>query len=168
MSTVRFSLVTVATKSWVAEAWEKVISGLFGGHAMSETNMEEGLCESKWETELRKLQNEVHSLCHQAIYQLLPMAGAYQQSLLDESLQAYSVYSPEEAEQVFRKGNQIIENIKGHISGIRYNASKMRAANRQVNKLEDMHAKAIMYHNSVKPYMDTLHYHMEQLKAIVK
>ena len=31
MSTVRFSQVTFATKSWVAEAWEKMVVELFSG-----------------------------------------------------------------------------------------------------------------------------------------
>lgn len=168
MSTVRFSQVTFATKSWVAEAWEKMVSELFSGRVVAEAKQAGEVYESKWEMELRKLQNEVHSLCHNAIHQLLPMAGSYQQALLDDVSQAYTVYAPEEAESVFHQGNQAIEDIKGHVSGIRYNASKMREANRKVNELSDMHAKAIMYHNSVKPYMDTLRFHIDQLKHILR
>ena len=148
MSTVRFSQVTFATKSWVAEAWEKMVVELFSGRVVAEVN-------------------EVHSLCHHAIHQLLPIAGSYQQALLDDVAQAYTVYAPEEAESIFNRGNQAIEDIKGHVSGIRYNACKMREANRKVSELEDMHAKAVMYHNSVKPYMDTLRFHIDQLKHIL-
>ena len=43
----------------------------------------------------------------------------------------------------------------------------MREANRKVSELEDMHAKEIMYHNSVKHYMDTLRFHIDQLKHIL-
>ena len=85
----------------------------------------------------------------------------------DSVAQAYTVYAPEEAESIFNRGNQAIEDIKGHVSGIRYNACKMREANRKVSELEDMHAKAVMYHNSVKPYMDTLRFHIDQLKHIL-
>ena len=68
MSTVRFSQVTFATKSWVAEAWEKMVVELFSGRVVAEVKqLDEKLCESKWEVELKKLQNEVHSLCHHAI-----------------------------------------------------------------------------------------------------
>ena len=35
MSTVRFSQVTFATKSWVAEAWEKMVVELFSGRVRS-------------------------------------------------------------------------------------------------------------------------------------
>ena len=153
MSTVRFSQVTFATKSWVAEAWEKMVVELFSGRVVAEVKQLDEVCESKWEVELKKLQNEVHSL--------------YQQALLDDVAQAYTVYAPEEAESIFNRGNQAIEDIKGHVSGIRYNACKMREANRKVSELEDMHAKAIMYHNSVKPYMDTLRFHIDQLKHIL-
>ena len=167
MSTVRFSQVTFATKSWVAEAWEKMVVELFSGRVVAEVKQLDEVCESKWEVELKKLQNEVHSLCHHAIHQLLPIAGSYQQALLDDVAQAYTVYAPEEAESIFNRGNQAIEDIKGHVSGIRYNACKMREANRKVSELEDMHAKAVMYHNSVKPYMDTLRFHLDQLKHIL-
>ena len=38
MSTVRFSQVTFATKSWVAEAWEKMVVELFSGRVVAEAN----------------------------------------------------------------------------------------------------------------------------------
>ena len=101
MSTVRFSQVTFATKSWVAEAWEKMVVELFSGCVVAEVKQLDEVCESKWEVELKKLQNEVHSLCHHAIHQLLPIAGSYQQALLDDVAQAYTVYAPEEAESIF-------------------------------------------------------------------
>ena len=62
MSTVRFSQVTFATKSWVAEAWEKMVVELFSGRVVAEVKQLDEVCESKWEVELKKLQNEVHSL----------------------------------------------------------------------------------------------------------
>lgn len=68
MSTVRFSQVTFATKSWVAEAWEKMVVELFSGRVVAEVKQLDEVCESKWEVELKKLQNEVHSLCHHAIH----------------------------------------------------------------------------------------------------
>ena len=91
MSTVRFSQVTFATKSWVAEAWEKMVVELFSGRVVAEVKQLDEVCESKWEVELKKLQNEVHSLCHHAIHQLLPIAGSYQQALLDDVAQAYTL-----------------------------------------------------------------------------
>ena len=75
MSTVRFSQVTFATKSWVAEAWEKMVVELFSGCVVAEVKQLDEVCESKWEVELKKLQNEVHSLCHHAIHQLLLVYG---------------------------------------------------------------------------------------------
>jgi hypothetical protein len=72
MSTVRFSQVTFATKSWVAEAWEKMVVELFSGRVVAEVKQLDEVCESKWEVELKKLQNEVHSLCHHAIHSACP------------------------------------------------------------------------------------------------
>lgn len=72
MSTVRFSQVTFATKSWVAEVWEKMVVELFSGCVVAEVKQLDEVCESKWEVELKKLQNEVHSLCHHAIPTIAP------------------------------------------------------------------------------------------------
>lgn len=168
MSTVRLSLVASASKSWVAEAWSKVVAELFGGRLAVEVSRVGEVGETKWEAELKRLQKEVHALCHQAIHQLIPLAGSYQQNVLNGIVEANTVYAPEEAEIVFEEGNKQIENIKGHILGIRYNAHKMREANRKVEALDDMHAKAVLYHHSVRPYMDTLNFHIEQLQAILR
>ena len=67
MSTVRFSQVTFATKSWVAEAWEKMVVELFSGRVVAEVKQLDEVCESKWEVELKKLQNEVHSVIMRSI-----------------------------------------------------------------------------------------------------
>lgn len=168
MSTVRFYSVAVASKSWVAEAWAKIVEDLFGNNEVVMTTVRAEKRETKWEAELIRLQKEVYFLCHQALHQLIPMAGTYQQHLLNLVQDAQTVYAPEEAESVFEEGNRAIENIKGHILGIRYNANKMREANYRVEALQDMHAKAVLYHHSVQPYMDTLKYHIEQLKAILR
>ena len=55
MSTVRFSQVTFATKSWVAEAWEKMVVELFSGRVVAEVKQLDEVCESKWEVELKTL-----------------------------------------------------------------------------------------------------------------
>ena len=99
MSTVRFSQVTFATKSWVAEAWEKMVVELFSGRVVAEVKQLDEVCESKWEVELKKLQNEVHSLCHHAIHQLLPIAGSYQQALLDTLRKKQSLSSTGETKR---------------------------------------------------------------------
>ena len=45
MSTVRFSQVTFATKSWVAEAWEKMVVELFSGRVVAEVKQLDEVCE---------------------------------------------------------------------------------------------------------------------------
>ena len=54
MSTVRFSQVTFATKSWVAEAWEKMVVELFSGRVVAEVKQLDEVCESKWEVEIEE------------------------------------------------------------------------------------------------------------------
>ena len=165
MATVRFSLTGIATKVFETETWLRIASECFGSHSVSKSLSEEK--ETKWEISLKKQQEEAHSLCHHAIHKLIPMAGVYQQNMLDVVSQASTVYMPEEAEAIYCEDSKIMEEINGHISGILYNAHKMREASRATSKMEDMHMKAIMYHNSVMPYLDTLRFHIDRLKNIM-
>lgn len=167
MSTVRFSLAGFASRMFEAETWVKMMSECFGARTLVSANRMEGMNETKWEATLMRQQNEARSLCHQAIHKLIPMAGTYQSSLLDAVTQASFVYAPEEAEAISYEGNKAMEEISGHISGILINARKMREASRRANKMGDVHVKAVMYHNSVMPYMDTLRFHIDRLKEIM-
>lgn len=165
MATVRFSLTGIAAKVFETETWLRIASECFGSRKVSKSISDEK--ETKWEVSLKKQQEEAHSLCHHAIHKLIPMAGAYQQKMLDTVSQASTVYMPEEAEAIYWEGSKMMEEMNGHISGILYNARKMREASRATNKMEDMHMKAVMYHNSVMPYLDTLRFHIDRLKEIM-
>lgn len=167
MTTARFSLAGFASRVFEAETWMKMISECFGTRTSVNTSRMESTNETKWELTLKRQQSEARSLCHQAIHQLVPMAGAYQMSVLDTVSQAGTVYAPAEAEVVFQEGNKKVEEISGHISGILFNARKMREASRQTNKVEDVHVRSVMYHNSVMPYIDTLRFHIDRLKHIM-
>lgn len=167
MSTVRFSLAGFASRMFEAETWVKVMSECFGTRTLVSANRMEGINETKWEIALKQQQNEARSLCHHAIHKLIPMAGNYQSVLLDTVTQASFVYAPEEVEAISNEGNKAMEEISGHISGILFNARKMREASRHTNKMEDAHMKAVMYHNSVMPYIDTLRFHIDRLKEIM-
>ena len=67
MSTVRFSQVTFATKSWVAEAWEKMVVELFSGRVVAEVKQLDEVCESKWEVEASKRGSFFMSSCDPSI-----------------------------------------------------------------------------------------------------
>ena len=154
MSTARFSLAVIASKVFETETWLKMVSECFGARSISKQVCSDSQ-ETKWELALKQQQKEAHSLCHHAIHKLIPMAGAYQQSMLEAVSQASSIYAPDEGE------------ISNHISAILYNARKTREANRKANKMEDSHMKAVIYHNSVLPYIETLRFHIDSLNAII-
>ena len=166
MSTVRFRLVGIAAKVFETETWLKMVSECFGTRSVVKENCSDEQ-ETKWETTLKRQQQEAHSLCHQVIHQLIPQAGACQMAMLDAISQASTVYAPDEAEIIFYEGNKMMEEISGHIAGILYNTRKVREANRNTGKMKDAHLKAVMYHNSVMPYLDTLRFHIDRLNEII-
>ena len=166
MSTARFSLAVIASKVFETETWLKMVSECFGARSISKQVCSDSQ-ETKWELALKQQQKEAHSLCHHAIHKLIPMAGAYQQSMLEAVSQASSIYAPDEAEAICHAGNKVLDDISNHISAILYNARKTREANRKANKMEDSHMKAVIYHNSVLPYIETLRFHIDSLNAII-
>ena len=70
MSTVRFSQVTFATKSWVAEAWEKMVVELFSGRVVAEVKQLDEVCESKWEVELKHNPNNTKATINESTGQI--------------------------------------------------------------------------------------------------
>lgn len=168
MSTVRFGQENVvATKSLVVEMWEK-FTGLFRNSDSLQANTRSKTGGCLCDMDLLELENEAQKLCNQAVFHLIPMAGAYQQHLMDTLLQSSTVYAPDDAESVMNEDTRAIEDIKGHVSGIQYNTKKMCEADRKVKALNDSREKAVIYHHSIKPYIDTLRFHISQLEGIIR
>ncbi|MDH6359153.1 glutamine synthetase [Parabacteroides sp. PF5-9] len=168
MTTIKFSQEeALVTKSWMTGWFEKITAILFGNNRPVTALTTVNTCNNEWETEVCLLEAEIQSLYNQTALQLIPMAGVYQQHLIDTLLQASTVYAPEEAESVFSEEVQIIEDIKGHVSGIQHNTKKIQEATTKASDISDIQSKAVIYHHTMKPYLTTLRFHIDQLKRII-
>ena len=62
----------------------------------------------------------------------------------------------------------IIKKISSHTSFITENVQKMIDARKVANKVDDQRQKAMLYHDTVAPYMESIRYHIDKLELIVE
>jgi glutamine synthetase len=62
---------------------------------------------------------------------------------------------------------ELIQTLSERMAKIKTNCEEMNEARKKANKLDDMHKKAIMYCDTIKPYFDVIRYEVDKLEAIV-
>ena len=123
--------------------------------------------EVKWETYTKKIQIESRVLGDLSMNHIIPVATQYQSMLLDNLYKMRMVFDEEKAAQLSREDASLIEDIAGHISVIKNSVDEMIEARKSANKIENARAKAIAYHDDVKPFFDIIRYHIDKLELIV-
>jgi len=61
----------------------------------------------------------------------------------------------------------LIERISEHSSFITENVEALVQARRVANKIESVRQKAIAYHDTVAPLLESIRYHIDELELIV-
>ncbi len=123
--------------------------------------------EVKWETYTKKIQIEARVLGDLSMNHVIPVATQYQTALLDNVFKLNSVFDKEKAKTLNEHDIALIEEIAIHISGIKVNADAMVEARKVANRIENVRDKAITYHDTVAPFLDTIRYHIDKLELIV-
>lgn len=123
--------------------------------------------EVKWETYTKKIQIEARVLGDISMNHIIPVATHYQTALLDNVYKLNSVFSKEKAETLNEHDIALIEDIAVYISGIKTNVDAMVEARKVANKIENIREKAIAYHDTVAPFLNTIRYHIDKLELIV-
>ena len=62
---------------------------------------------------------------------------------------------------------ETIKKIAKHMFVIKDEVAKMVNARKAANKIESEREKAIQYHDTVKPLMDVIRYHIDKLELMV-
>lgn len=123
--------------------------------------------EVKWEIYTKKIQIEARVLGDLAINHIVPVATRYQSVLLDNALKIKQLFPTEKAELLSKQDLDVIENISEHIVSIRSQVEEMVNARKIANKIECERDKAIAYHDTVAPLLDTIRYHIDKLELMV-
>lgn len=122
--------------------------------------------EVKWEMYTKKLQIEARVLGDLAINHIIPVATRYQSLLLDNVMKIKSIFDGDDS-GLAEQEKETIRKIAKHMYVIKDEVTKMVNARKDANKEENEREKAILYHDTVKPCMDVVRYHIDKLELMV-
>ncbi|MDE7443972.1 MAG: glutamine synthetase type III, partial [Muribaculaceae bacterium] len=123
--------------------------------------------EVKWEMYTKKIQIEARVLGDLAINHIVPVATRYQSILLDNVYKIKNLFDEEKCKRISGQDLHEIERISDHIAVIRDEVEKMINARKVANRIANERDKAIAYHDTVVPCMDTIRYHIDKLELRV-
>ncbi|MDE6229313.1 MAG: glutamine synthetase type III, partial [Muribaculaceae bacterium] len=123
--------------------------------------------EVKWEMYTKKIQIEARVLGDLAINHVVPVATRYQSVLLDNLYKIKELFPVEKRDKISAQDLAAIERIAEHIAIIREEVEAMVEARKVANRIENMREKAIAYHDTVLPHMDTIRYNIDKLELDV-
>jgi glutamine synthetase len=116
------------------------------------------------ETYTKKIQIESRVIGDLAINHIIPTAIKYQKLLVENVAGMKNIGLKADSWQT---QFDIIREISEHISVIKKNVDDMTEARKKANKLEHAREKAIAYCDNVKPYFETIRYHVDKLELVV-
>lgn len=123
--------------------------------------------EVKWEMYTKKVQIEARVLGDLAINHVVPVAMRYQSFLVDSVLSLRKLFSGEKGELMSAQDVAIIESIASHVLKTKDEVAKMIEARKVANRIENEREKAIAYHNTVVPCMETIREYLDDLELMV-
>lgn len=123
--------------------------------------------EVKWEMYTKKIQIEARVLGDLAINHILPAATRYQSTLLDNADKIMRLFPQEEASCIAASDLKSIKDMSVHMNVIRDEVEAMVEARKVANRIESEREKAIAYHDTVVPRMETIRYHIDKLELMV-
>lgn len=123
--------------------------------------------EVKWEMYVKKVQIEARVLGDLAMNHILPVATRYQSVLLDNVYKIKSLFSPEKFERMAAPDMDMIEKMAEHIQAIKEQVNEMVENRKVANRIDDLRTRAIAYHDSVAPLLETIRYHVDKLELMV-
>lgn len=122
--------------------------------------------EVKWEMYTKKVQIEARVLGDLAINHVIPVATRYQSLLLDNVMKINAIFT-EGKSDLAQQEKETIRKIANHMYIIKSEVDKMVNARKTANRVECEREKAILYHDTVRPCMDVIRYHIDKLELMV-
>jgi glutamine synthetase len=98
---------------------------------------------------------------------VIPTAINYQNRLLTNVQGLNDVLSAAEAKKASKTQVQIIQETSHHVNAINELIEKMAKAKQKAGKTEDLHKKAVQYADVIKPMMDEVRVHSDELEMMV-
>ena len=123
--------------------------------------------EVKWETYTKKIQIEARVLGDLSMNHIIPVATSYQSQLLRNVERMCNAFPADEADELNARNLKLIKDIARRTASIETQVEELVAARKVANKIEDEHQKAIAYHDTIAPMLDTIRRQIDKLELVV-
>jgi glutamine synthetase len=140
---------------------------LFEGLEILSHREQEARYEIYLETYTKKIQIESRIIADMVHNQIIPAALNYQKVLVDNVSGLKNILPDAEFKRAADTQISIIKEISERVSIINQAAVDMREERKRSNNLDSAKKQAHAYCDKVKPYFDTIRYHVDKLEYIV-
>ena len=98
---------------------------------------------------------------------IIPVATQYQTDYINNVYKMQSLFPAEKASKLSAKNLELIEEIADRTAFIKEHVDAMIEARKVANKIDSEREKAIAYHDTVAPMLESIRYHVDKLELIV-
>ena len=124
--------------------------------------------EVKWEMYVKTVQIEARVLGDLSMNHIIPVSTHYQSQLIKNVQGMKDVFPANKAERLSARNMKLIEEIAERTERIEQLAEELTEARRIANRIQDIHQRAIQYHDTVCPKMDDIRDEADHLEMIVE
>lgn len=115
----------------------------------------------------KKVQIESRVLGDLAINHIIPTAVTYQTSLVNNVKGLKDIFGDKELDNLSSGRIDLIKDISNHITEIKKQVKEMTDARKECNIITDLKGKAIAYDEKVRPFLESIRYHIDKLELVV-
>jgi glutamine synthetase len=119
------------------------------------------------ETYTKKIQIESRIIGDIVMNQIIPASIDYQKKLVDNVNGLKNLFAAADFKKLAGAQLDMIKEISERISTIKIDTEKMIEERKKANNLDNAKKQAFAYCDKVKPYFDTIRYHVDKLELIV-
>lgn len=123
--------------------------------------------EVEYEKFTKKVQIESRVLADLAINHIVPTGIKYMSSLIENVKGLKEIFPDDEYQKLSAPGREAVHIISDHILNIRKKVFEMVEERKKANVIEDSAQKALAYEKNIKPYLESIRYHIDKLELIV-
>jgi glutamine synthetase len=129
--------------------------------------------EVKWEMYVKTVQIEARVLGDLAMNHIIPVATHYQSQLIKnvqgmKEIFSSTIFNTEKATKLSARNIKLIEEIAERTEKIEQLVEDLTEARRVANRIENIHQRAIAYHDTVCPHMEAIRKEIDKLELIVE
>ena len=98
---------------------------------------------------------------------IIPVATKYQSDLIDNAYKTKKLFSEEKARILSAKNIDLIEQIADLNNFIEENVARMIELRKVANRIENEREKAIAYHDTIAPMLESIRHRIDQLELVI-